>query len=249
MQHAFVQEVFSSIQGEGPRIGERQIFVRFQGCDIQCQYCDTPSSIEQADPAKGDCSIQSSLKPVRYEQISNPIPWRDLVRYCSRLVIPGTSHPTVSVTGGEPLLQANFLRTWLPEIRKTFTVYLETNGIHVDALEKVCDFVDVVSMDFKLPSATGLGLFWKEHEDFLSLLNGKNVFVKAVITRTTVVEDILQSARILRKFKTTIPLILQPAGGTFAPDASLLMHFQEEALGLVSDVRVIPQIHRFLGLP
>jgi organic radical activating enzyme len=41
---ARINEVFSSIQGEGKLIGRRQVFVRFSGCNLECNYCDTPLS-------------------------------------------------------------------------------------------------------------------------------------------------------------------------------------------------------------
>jgi len=36
-----ITEIFSSFQGEGPHIGERQVFVRFSHCHLHCAYCDT----------------------------------------------------------------------------------------------------------------------------------------------------------------------------------------------------------------
>ena len=37
----YLSEIFSSIQGEGPYVGERHLFVRFSGCHRKCVFCDT----------------------------------------------------------------------------------------------------------------------------------------------------------------------------------------------------------------
>lgn len=37
----FVNEIFSSVQGEGPRIGQVVTFIRLGGCALKCTWCDT----------------------------------------------------------------------------------------------------------------------------------------------------------------------------------------------------------------
>jgi len=164
-------------------------------------------------------------------------------------MIPGPSRPVISLTGGEPLLQASFLADWLPTVRGTFRIYLETSGIHHDAMTDMRDLVDVVSIDFKLPSATGLRPFWEEHKKFLQAAQGKALFIKVVVTKDTEKNDILTSAGIIAGFDLFTTLIIQPAGGAHAPESILLMDFQDAALGILSDVRVIPQAHTMLNVP
>lgn len=36
-----VQEIFATVQGEGPRAGEPAVFIRFGGCNLACTFCDT----------------------------------------------------------------------------------------------------------------------------------------------------------------------------------------------------------------
>ncbi|MDZ4172032.1 MAG: 7-carboxy-7-deazaguanine synthase QueE [Methanobacteriaceae archaeon] len=86
-----IMEVFSSIQGEGLLIGRRQIFVRFAGCNLNCNYCDTPES------RKSIAGQQKTLEELQ----------KDIMD-----IITPDFH-SISFTGGEPLLQANFIKTFL----------------------------------------------------------------------------------------------------------------------------------------
>ncbi len=251
MVSSLLHEVFASVQGEGPRIGERHIFVRFQGCDIRCRYCDTPAAAYGKNNGARNFRVQTSTaNPAVHEEVPNPVSQSRLTELCARLVIPGPSRPIISLTGGEPLLQAEFLAEWLPSAKKQFLIYLETAGIHAKAMENLRGLVDTVSMDFKLPSATGLRPFWEEHARFLAAAkDGAAVFVKTVITRETTKDDILMSAGLIARQDHSIPLVLQPADGPLAPDADMLIGFQEAALRSIADVRIIPQAHKILMVP
>ncbi len=251
MKDAHVEEIFSSMQGEGLWVGQRHIFVRFSGCDIRCCYCDTPEAVQSTDGGgtPRSCRVQRSTDSAEYERVPNPLSRRQLTEFCTRLIVRGPSYPTLSLTGGEPLLQHQFLVEWLPHMRKDFRIYLETSGIHYRAMEDLRNLVDVVSMDFKLPSATGLGPFWDEHSRFLSTVRRKSVFVKVVTTRDTLQEDILTSAKIIAGIDGSIPLIIQPVSGRLAPDSIMLIELQNAALRILQDVRVIPQVHKILHMP
>ena len=41
MSYYKVVELFTSINGEGQRAGQIAVFVRFQGCNLHCSFCDT----------------------------------------------------------------------------------------------------------------------------------------------------------------------------------------------------------------
>ena len=82
----------------------------------------------------------------------------------------------------EGFAQALFRLEFIAALKKRkFRTYLETAGVHPKALASVARHVDVVSMDMKLPSATGK-VFWKEHGAFLRAGRGK-IFVKVVIEK------------------------------------------------------------------
>lgn len=250
MTSAMIDEVFSSIQGEGPWTGQRHIFVRFIGCDLRCSYCDTPEAVK--GPAGREprlCRAQRSPRSTDREPVPNPVASSTLTGLCSRLIVRGPSRPTVSLTGGEPLLHQEFLSEWLPAMRSSFRIYLETNGIHHEAMQKVNRLVDFVSMDVKLPSATGQKARWEDHRRFLSAASGRVLYVKTVVTGTTAVDEVMVASRLLAEHDRRLTFVIQPAGGGLAPGPKDLVRFQDLALEFLEDVRVLPQAHKVLGVP
>jgi len=117
----------------------------------------------------------------------------------------------------------------------------------------VIDFIDIVAMDFKLPSSTGYRAYWKEHLEFLKIASRKKVFVKAVITTDTKKNDIEEAVKLIRTVNKNIPFIMQPASPVKSFDKkvcpSRLLEFIDIALkSEVENSRVIPQMHKMLGL-
>ena len=247
---ADVDEIFASFQGEGPWVGQRQVFVRFTGCDIACRYCDTPvSAHSRISGENAVCRAQIHPSSLASEEVAGRMSGSELTALCSRLFLSGPGRPVISITGGEPLLQSTFLECWLPSIKASCAVYLETNGLQHASMARLHALVDVVSMDIKLPSATGLRPFWEEHRLFLDAARGTELFVKVVVTGDTDRQEVVRSAEMVAACGTGIPFIIQPASGTHAPQPERLIEFQNHALLLLRDVRVIPQVHTVLGVP
>ncbi|MBM3244109.1 MAG: 7-carboxy-7-deazaguanine synthase QueE, partial [Candidatus Omnitrophica bacterium] len=169
-----ISEVFDSIQGEGLYLGERQVFVRFFGCNLNCRFCDT--------------KLNSFLEYAPEEL------YKELKMYHRN------GHHSISFTGGEPLLQKDFLKDVLKLThRDKLKNYLETNGTLPDALKDVIDYVHIVAMDLKLPSSSGLNSLWQVHRVFLELASRKELFIKAVICECTEEEDLMQGLKLIRE--------------------------------------------------
>jgi organic radical activating enzyme len=240
-------EIFSSIQGEGVLIGHRQVFIRFRGCNLSCEYCDTESDADAV-------SCRMELTPGRqdFQEVPNLVPMAKVIELLDRWGggWPHVHH-SISLTGGEPLLHVDLLSRWLPRLRQFLPVHLETNGVLHLALSRVIEDIDHVSMDIKLPSSSGEEGLWGHHRDFLEKAAETEVSVKAVVNSSTEHWEIQRAAEIIAGVSADIPFILQPET---ARDNSLnissvgLLELQEIASAIISDVRVIPQTHRFIGL-
>jgi len=96
-----VTEIFFSIQGEGTRAGRPCVFVRFTGCDLRCNYCDTAYAFTGGREA--------SRKEILAE----------VARHPSRFVL---------LTGGEPMLQPELPALARDLLDRGYEVAVETHG-------------------------------------------------------------------------------------------------------------------------
>lgn len=239
-------EIFSSIQGEGMLAGYRQIFIRFPVCNLSCQYCDTILI------AGDHCMVHGADPNDPMKEIAQPITGTQVLDYiheqCRRF--PGLHH-SISITGGEPLLHDEILADWLPEFNILLPIHLETNGTCPDALGRLIQHIDYISMDIKLPSVTATSPQWDLHQAFLSVAVERDLSVKLVTSETTSDSDLKRAAQIVAECDPEIPCFLQPvtaSDGTVAVSAATLFRQQALLARQLDDVRIIPQFHRFMGV-
>ena len=231
IQKANITEIFSSVQGEGPFVGIKQIFVRFSGCNACCGFCDQDNTLPEKE-----FSVDKLLSIIK------------------QIGLNSGDHHSVSFTGGEPLLQKDFIKVLVPGIREIgseLKIYLETNATLPVHLKDVIDLVDIVALDFKLPSSTGCKDYWKEHKEFLSIAKDKHCFVKAVITSQTKDTDIKKAINIISSVDKDILLVLQPVWPVKDKNIEraatrMLFDFLFLAEKKLKNVRIMPQMHKIL---
>ncbi|OGC09568.1 hypothetical protein A3J90_04785 [candidate division WOR-1 bacterium RIFOXYC2_FULL_37_10] len=246
---AQLHEVFTSIQGEGVYLGERQVFVRFSGCNLSCDYCDTDQALSLTPEYKAE---QTPGKH-DFKNFKNPISKDDLLKLILDLCKPNYFVHSVSITGGEPLLQVDFLKNFLPRLKENkLKVYLETNGTLSNHLEEIIEFIDIVSMDIKLPSSSGCALNVRDFKKFLEIAYLKEVFVKVIVTPLSIIKEIEEAAKVVAEIDNKIPFIIQPAAPgkkiKHLPPISDLFAWRTIAKKHLENVKIIPQIHKALGV-
>ncbi len=227
MLKAKISEIFSSIQGEGIYLGTAHIFIRFAGCNIKCGYCDTDTEKYK------EYSVKALIEQIRKLQKKHNAKY-------------------ISLTGGEPLLQVEFINEFLSKFKSNKSyIYLETNGILSAEFLKIKDKIDIVAMDFKLPSATAQKSFWVEHLKFLKACKKKDVqvFVKAVVGLKTKASEIKKTAQLIAGVSKNIILVLQPSHNELSEKLIKKANvWQVLGLNYLKDVRVIPQMHKLIGV-
>ena len=225
-------EIFSSFQGEGVLIGQRQIFVRFAGCNLNCAYCDTKNSISKKEgtlmtPEEVVSKIESILTPDCH---------------------------TISFTGGEPSLYPEFIN----EVSKLtdLDIMLETNGT-LPANIGLIENLDIVSLDIKLKEQFDgdfkEDIFLNEIKS-LNLLIEKsiNVYCKVVILPCLKIksfEEVIEKIDNEIIDKNNVQFIIQPSSplNEWNNLSNCLFEFSE-VVGKYFEVSTIPQIHKILNI-
>lgn len=225
-------EIFSSFQGEGLWIGERQIFVRFAGCNLNCNYCDTNDS-----------------KSTKSGILMTP---QEVLEEINKILTPDCK--TISFTGGEPSLYPEFIS----EVSKStdLNIMLETNGTLPENINSI-ERLDMVSLDIKLPEhfdgEFDESIFLNEIKSLNLLISkSKNVYCKVVILPSTKIKSFKEVVEKLSQNisnKSNLKIIIQPSSplGEWKDINFKLFEFSE-VVGQYFEVSTIPQIHKILDI-
>jgi 7-carboxy-7-deazaguanine synthase len=243
---AYLSEVFASFQGEGSRAGQRHLFVRFAGCNIRCAWCDTPDSLVKV----AECSVDYPSGAA--EVLGNPIPLSRLAQVVARCLDEDPSIAMIAVTGGEPMVQGAFLAEWLAKAPPARPCLLETNALLTNALAGVLRGIAVVSADVKLPSNSGEPAFWEKHRAFLEACRGTELYVKMPVDAATDPADVARAAELVAETAPGAILYVQPVSdpetAAWRIDTARLGELAALAARRVPDTRVLPQIHKLVGV-
>jgi len=116
-----INEIFYSIQGEGPDSGLPTIFIRLTGCNLRCAYCDTKYAYHKGK----EISISKILQEIKKYPCNN-----------------------ICLTGGEPLLSKKLPILIKKLHTKNYTISIETNGsLPINQLPKAAKVI----LDLKTP--------------------------------------------------------------------------------------------------
>lgn len=157
-----VQEIFSTIQGEGPFAGTSSVFIRLGGCNLACKFCDTEFE---------------SFERITLDEIIDRVKKADI---CQKST---TEKRLIVITGGEPLRQP-IERLCELLIGLNYQVQIETNGTLYKKLHKS---VSIICS----PKNTGTG-YKNIREDLLPRISAFKFLISKSNTLYQNVEDVGQ---------------------------------------------------------
>ena len=183
--HSF--ESFGAVDGPGIRF-----VVFFQGCGLRCKYCHN----------RDTWPTKAGLEYTTQELIAK------ISRYKNYFSVSGGG---VTLSGGEPLLQQDFLLDFIPKLKKIgIHVAIDTSGNFslTDKIKKIIDLTDLFLLDIKCINddicKDLVGVSNKLELEFAKYLNSinKDVWIRQVLVPgiTDNEEDLLK----LKDFLSTL---------------------------------------------
>ena len=231
-------EIFTSVEGEGILYGTKTLFVRLAGCPFTCFYCDTKESLPL------DSGTEYTIEEA------------------NELIDTNLQNQTykVNFTGGDPLIQHQAVAQLAKHIQsKKIPTYLESSCFDIDRFNHVLPFIDIVKIEFKTKDSDFVD---SKHYDKLIGHTMKCLESSVKSNKTTYVKIVVSSKTQLSEFKTLVNdifniiskenidgFVIQPTYGISEPSLDLLLDLYDIVFPYYIDVKVVPQLHKFIGAP
>ncbi len=231
-------EIFTSIEGEGILYGTKTLFVRLAGCPFSCFYCDTIESLPLDSGTEYEIQeacklINSNLKKQTYK---------------------------VNFTGGDPLIQHEAVAKLAEYVQnKKILTYLESSCFDSNRFNHVLPFFDIIKIEFKTKDSKFVDS--KHYQTLIenaieclrsAVSTKKTTYIKIVVSSKTDVKDF---SNLIRNIFDSITkeqidgFIIQPTYGIKEPSLELLLDLYDIVYPYYVDVKVVPQLHKFIGAP
>lgn len=147
-QTLWVQEVFYTLQGEGPYVGHPSVFIRLAGCNLSCYWCDTDFESSTWRPSLDELIAEvERIKPshCRLVVITGGEPFRQNVRPLVDRLLAMNLHVQFETNG---VLWVDMPRS--PNI--SIVCSPKTSSIHPEIFERATAFKYVVSAEARAES-------------------------------------------------------------------------------------------------
>ncbi len=231
-------EIFTSVEGEGILYGTKTLFVRLAGCPFTCFYCDTKESLPL------DSGTEYSIEDAK------------------QLIDSNLKNQTykVNFTGGDPLIQHQAVALLAKHIQdKKIPTYLESSCFDIDRFNHVLPFIDIVKIEFKTMDSDFVD---SQHYEKLigntmkclksSITAKKITYIKVVVSSKTKSDNFKELVNQIFDFVSKDDIdgfIIQPTYGVAEPSLDLLLNLYDVVFPHFIDVKVVPQLHKFIGVP
>ena len=231
-------EIFTSVEGEGILYGTKTLFVRLAGCPFTCFYCDTKESLPL------DSGTEYSIEDA------------------NKLIDSNLKNQTykVNFTGGDPLIQHEAVALLAKHIQdKKIPTYLESSCFDIDRFDHVLPFIDIVKIEFKTKDSDFVD---SKHYEKLIGHTMKCLQSSVKLKKTTYIKVVVSSKTHPSEFKNLVKeifdivskddidgFIIQPTYGVAEPSLELLLELYDLVYPFYIDVKVVPQLHKFIGAP
>ncbi len=231
-------EIFTSVEGEGILYGTKTLFVRLAGCPFTCFYCDTKESLPLDSGTEYDLDeacklIDSNLKNQTYK---------------------------VNFTGGDPLVQYQAVAELAKHVQsKKIPTYLESSCFDSKKFDYILPFIDIVKIEFKTKDSEFVDS--KHYEKLIantmdclksSVSSKKITYIKIVVSSKTNLNDF---SNLVTSIFNSISknqfdgFVIQPTYGIAEPSLDLLLKMYDIVYPFYNEVKVVPQLHKFIGAP